>query len=504
VRPSAQPIKDWAASGVVILGEDGAQRPGIQLSWDGDQADIDAVLWQVRLASSGVVVHEGNTNNVAAGAAIITQSLNRNTAYQARGRYLALSGRDMLWSGWLSVTTPNVQLGYYDLNAANRVDALRSQMEALAESVRQLAKVASNDQVVTANDMREVRVEREAGDALVTAAFTEVITATVTGEGGLAERTATLEATVNTPVTGLSAKITSQGTTLATLGSTVGTLAETVNSVEAKTDAGTADGNVRFSAMSAPTGVAALYEMQISATGPSGTFVTAGEQYFVATDGTSYKRTNAKIAEWGYYDVGGVWQRGMYFDAVKARLAVDKLFVSTQAIIPGGMTKKAVLGFSSANVYWSGAPQTPTSPDIKLAGEGLNSLLWTDFTTLSLALPDKSADDTDGYLIRIDLSTDFTVACGNANSSTTAYVRIRRSGVQITRTIQLATASVGSGGGTVSATGGDETHVVEVVPNTGGTYAYTLQIGVQSSGTGNSFRTSSFANLHFSLESIIK
>ena len=43
-----------------------------------------------------------------AGALIISQGLIAETAYQVRGQYLPSVPRDMLWSDWLDVTTPDI------------------------------------------------------------------------------------------------------------------------------------------------------------------------------------------------------------------------------------------------------------------------------------------------------------------------------------------------------------------------------------------------------------
>lgn len=105
-RPPAQPIVDWSATAYDLASSTtGRRRPAILLEWDGDVEDVDAVLFEVRLASTSEVVHVGTTNDVERGSIIITQSLLPVTAYQARGRYWSISGREFTWSSWLNVTT---------------------------------------------------------------------------------------------------------------------------------------------------------------------------------------------------------------------------------------------------------------------------------------------------------------------------------------------------------------------------------------------------------------
>ncbi|MEP1290214.1 MAG: hypothetical protein ABJL56_06060, partial [Nitratireductor sp.] len=117
IRPAPQAIVDWSAAAHTLTGADGRARPAILLGWDGDQDDVEFVRFEVRLASTGDVVHRGSTAEVEAGAIVITQSLIANTAYEARGAYFAISGRPMEWSAWLPVTTPDVRIDYADLTA---------------------------------------------------------------------------------------------------------------------------------------------------------------------------------------------------------------------------------------------------------------------------------------------------------------------------------------------------------------------------------------------------
>jgi len=107
VRPAPQPLVGWGAEGEVDeIG--GKQRPCIRLIWDPTvKDDIDLVAYEVRRPASLVVVDAGATNFVERGSLLIWNGLFSNTAYEVRGRYVAYSGRAMLWSAWLAVTTPD-------------------------------------------------------------------------------------------------------------------------------------------------------------------------------------------------------------------------------------------------------------------------------------------------------------------------------------------------------------------------------------------------------------
>lgn len=134
IRPAPQIIVDWYAEGAAIHDNDGgARRPAIRLSWDGDQADVAAVVFEVRLANTGEVVYRGRTDAPEVGAILISQGLLPNTAYQVRGRYEPRSDRPTLWSGWLSVTTPDVRLTDVDVYLPGMISDITLQIGDMTE-----------------------------------------------------------------------------------------------------------------------------------------------------------------------------------------------------------------------------------------------------------------------------------------------------------------------------------------------------------------------------------
>ena len=125
VRPAPQPIIDWYVAPATIVDATGvSRRPAIELSWDGDQVNVSGVQFEVRLEATGEVVYRGRTDNLEAGSIIISQNLLPDTDYEARGQYIPTWPRDMLWSDWLPVTTPDVRMSLVDFEAAvtNAVD----------------------------------------------------------------------------------------------------------------------------------------------------------------------------------------------------------------------------------------------------------------------------------------------------------------------------------------------------------------------------------------------
>lgn len=155
VRPPAQAIVDWSASPTAILDDNAVPRkPAILLEWDGDQVDIEAVEFEIRLASTEDVIHRGRTENYAAGAIIISQNLLPDTDYEARGRYIPASYRLTSFSDWLAVTTPDVRISQLDLS--NSLNVLLSSINAripsdlltIRRDIDALAQ-ALGDQIVT-------------------------------------------------------------------------------------------------------------------------------------------------------------------------------------------------------------------------------------------------------------------------------------------------------------------------------------------------------------------
>lgn len=214
-RPAAQAIVDWFAEGAIIKDTNGVnRRPAILLSWDGDMDDVEGVEFEVRLKSSGVVVHSGRTDNPAAGSILISQSLLPNMTYEARGRYIPGSFRLALWSDWLTVATPNILFSVLDFddslnqlvtgNFASEAERLDKVIQLVAATVVQaLAKADADKQILRS----EVSVAR--GD--LSASIEETRTVAVTANEAVAELKDVTEAAIGDQ----SVKITQNTTAIA-------------------------------------------------------------------------------------------------------------------------------------------------------------------------------------------------------------------------------------------------------------------------------------------------
>lgn len=134
IRPAPQIIVDWYAEGAAIYDNDGiARRPAIRLSWDGDQPDVAAVVFEVRLRNSGEVIYRGRTDAPEVGAILISQGLLPLTSYDVHGRYEPRSDRPTLWSGWLPVTTPDVRFTELDIYLPGMVEEITQQIGEINE-----------------------------------------------------------------------------------------------------------------------------------------------------------------------------------------------------------------------------------------------------------------------------------------------------------------------------------------------------------------------------------
>jgi hypothetical protein len=198
-RPSPQGVVAWFAEGTVINDSSGSpRRPAIALSWDGSLAGIVGVQWEVRLTSTGDVVTRDRTDQYSVGTALISQSLLPNTAYQARGQYLPSSPRDMLWSDWLDVTTPDVRftLADFDDSVIAMVNAVQqfddSQIQATLNTISSLlAQINAR----TWDDKRQLRSQLDATAGQALAEISDVRTVAVDTQTALADFTTTVNAT---------------------------------------------------------------------------------------------------------------------------------------------------------------------------------------------------------------------------------------------------------------------------------------------------------------------
>lgn len=280
-RPAAQGVLDWAATPYTLADSDGlGRRPAIRLTWDGTQPGVVGVQYEVRLTSDASSVTRGRTDQLAAGAIIVSQSLIPNTAYQVRGQYLPSSPRDMLWSSWLDVTTPNVLLEIPDVGPAilYNITTLQDLFAGKQEEFEQrFATLNSKIAAQQWTDTRSVRSQLSSRSDAAFAFIEDVQTVSVSADAALASDILTVSAQVNDPTTGLPithAAVVTNATAISTLNTAFSSYQVTVTATYA-TLAGLATTNSNVStnatAIASLAGSLASYETIVAA---SATYAT--------------------------------------------------------------------------------------------------------------------------------------------------------------------------------------------------------------------------------------
>lgn len=109
-RPTPLEPDSFTVSGTSIGDGTAARRPALLLEWSEEDFDlITGVQFEVRRAGTVDVVASGVMNNPSARKLVVSQGLLPAVAYQVRIAYLA-PGLDVIWSAWVSATTPDVRL----------------------------------------------------------------------------------------------------------------------------------------------------------------------------------------------------------------------------------------------------------------------------------------------------------------------------------------------------------------------------------------------------------
>jgi hypothetical protein len=114
VIPVAQVVPSFAVSGTSIPDATGAnRRPALSLTWEPNLADVSGIMWEVRIAATLVIVARGSTQDVAAGALLVSEGILASTAYEVRARPVV--DRASAWTNWVAATTPATLITNPDL-----------------------------------------------------------------------------------------------------------------------------------------------------------------------------------------------------------------------------------------------------------------------------------------------------------------------------------------------------------------------------------------------------
>jgi hypothetical protein len=197
-RPVPQGVVDWYAEGTILYDADGlGRRVAIRITWDGTLPGVVGIQYEVRLTADLSHVTRGRTDQLAAGALLISQGLIPQTAYQVRGQYLPSSPRDMLWSDWLDVVTPEEPVAdipaWIAVQVTSVMDAIHDR---ILEVEQRMATVVSTMGQRNWVDQKEVRTQLNATVETASASITHLETVMVDADTALASSIDTVEASV--------------------------------------------------------------------------------------------------------------------------------------------------------------------------------------------------------------------------------------------------------------------------------------------------------------------
>lgn len=144
VDPPAQAVIGWSVAPSAVTDSAGTPtRPAILVTASPDQDDVRAVRIQARVKSTGALVldtsgidYEDPWQWLLSGAWCV-----KDTEYEVRGTYLPFTRRDVEWSAWMDVTTPDIS------ETASVLDESITS-EKIADGAVEAAKIA--DSAVTA------------------------------------------------------------------------------------------------------------------------------------------------------------------------------------------------------------------------------------------------------------------------------------------------------------------------------------------------------------------
>jgi len=216
-RPAPQGIVDWFAEPAILKDADGfSRRPAIRLSWDGTLPGVIGIQYEVRLAADNSHVTRGRSDQLDAGALLISQSLLPDTDYEARGQYIPSAPRDMLWSDWIAVTTPDVKLSFRDFDEAvvNLVTSIAAYNDVpLKQAVDTVAAFVANQDARNWIDQARIRTQIQARSDAAHAEIVTVQTVAADTAAAFADYQVTVSATFGS----INSTITTQSTAIATL-----------------------------------------------------------------------------------------------------------------------------------------------------------------------------------------------------------------------------------------------------------------------------------------------
>lgn len=306
IRPTPQPIVDFAVIADVAQDADlNNRRCALRLIWDGDQTDVDQVLFEVRLGHDLSFVYGGRTERVSVGSILIAPGiLLPNTDYQVRGRYFTYSGnRRFEWSDWIPVRTLDIRLGPLDVYGIDIEQLNKEIQESLKwtsdalryalDEMDRLGKIGTENDTNTWNEFTKVREQYTATAAALKADYTRAILVAVGPGSAIATRIETLEVKVNediaqavdmlsASITTVDGRVTANAQAITALSVQVGDVSSSVTlrgQAQASPGGGWARWGAQVKTGSGNTWSTAAFYIDVS--GSTSRFVVAADQFIV-------------------------------------------------------------------------------------------------------------------------------------------------------------------------------------------------------------------------------
>lgn len=319
IRPTPQPIVDFSAIASVAQDDNGNNRRcAILLGWDGDQPDVDLVMYEIRTAWDLSVIFAGRTERVSVGSMLVAPGmlLLPTKSYQIRARYATYAGnRPFEWSDWIPVTMLDIRLGPLDIYPID-IDQLNEDIQRnwqwigdsfryVQEELDRIGAQASEQDSANLIAIKTLREEASVTAEGLTASYTRAIEVAIGPGSAIVTRIESLEAVVNDPVTGLEATASAVDLLQVKVTSMDGVLTATANAVTGLTATVgnfSAQGLFRTTVEATPVGAMARIGLSVSASGGGSTSqaaifldaLTSGQSrvvinadQFIVTNGTN-------------------------------------------------------------------------------------------------------------------------------------------------------------------------------------------------------------------------
>ncbi|KAF0135808.1 MAG: Phage tail fiber protein [Xanthobacteraceae bacterium] len=274
VFPPSQGIAGADIDGVTVQGALGRAKAGARMTWDGSELDdVRAVAFQIRVDGETDLTYSGETpeSAVAEGEYIVTANLNSATDYEGRLRFVPFTGRETTWSDWIAFTTPDVRTNWGELEEATQAGllAINTRLQEARALVEQMsAQVQGLEQQVDDNlKFERKRLESVRGSARAELEDVRVV---------LADDTTALTVRMDTAESAIGANTASIETLETTKVDAAGATAAAQTLLNATFGAGSANVKWRLAALATPSGYDALFEIEASVNGDTGTYKSSG------------------------------------------------------------------------------------------------------------------------------------------------------------------------------------------------------------------------------------